>query len=112
MMPTISQTGLRRTSENCRWNSSHVSRASFMVDYLSGLTQRAAGLGQEDVVEARPVQLDGVQVETGSVECPQHLRDRGGTGVDVELHAAVDRLRFAYVGLGLEQRLGDIGRSG
>src|SRR2546430_16834453 len=102
MTPTISQTGLRRTSVICRWKMSQVSRSSFM-GIPSFLAQRAAGLGQEHVVEARPVQLHRAEDQPGAVESAQDLRDRDGSGVDVEPQAVVGGLQLAYVRLAVEQ---------
>src|SRR5437763_684410 len=102
MMPTITQTGLRRTRIICRWKISQMSRSSFTW-IPSFLAQRAAGLGQEHVVEARPVQLDRAEGQARAVERAQDLRDRGRAGVHVQPQAVVDRLQLAHVRLAVEQ---------
>src|SRR2546430_1643972 len=93
MTPTMSQTGLRRTSIIWRWKISQVSRRNFIGD-TSFLAQRAAGLGQEHVVEARPVQLDRGQPDAGTVEGAQDVRDGGGSRVDVEPQPVLGRLQL------------------
>src|SRR5437764_15060543 len=98
----MSQTGLRRTSIIWRWKISQVSRRNF-IGGTSFLAQRAAGLGQEHVVEARPVQLDRAQPDAGTVEGAQDLRDGGGADVHVEAQAVVGRLQLPDVGLAVEQ---------
>src|SRR3982751_1536035 len=102
MTPTMSQTGLGRTSIILGWKISQGSRRNFTAG-TSFLAQRAAGLGQEHVVEARPVQLDRAQADPGTVEGAQDVRDRGGAGVDVQAQAAVGRLELAHVRLSVEQ---------
>src|SRR5438046_7447448 len=98
MIPTITHTGLRRTRIICRWKMSQMSRSSFTW-IPSFLAQRAAGLGQEHVVEARPVQLDRAEAEPCAVERAQDLRDRRGARVDVQPQAVIDRLQLAHVRL-------------
>src|SRR5256714_1638808 len=102
MTPTMSQTGLRRTSIIWRWKISQVSRRNFIGD-TSFLAQRAAGLGQEHVVEARPVQLDRGQPDAGTVEGAQDVRDGGGSRVDVEPQPVLGRLQLPHVRLVAEQ---------
>src|SRR5262245_24874821 len=113
-MPTKYQTGLRTSSKTWRWKMSQMSRRSFvkpasdtgfavMVVPLA-FPQRAAGLLQEHVVQAGPVQLDRAQMHPGAVERAQDQRDRGGTGVHVEAHpAALGGLDLVDVGLPVEQ---------
>src|SRR5438477_8654657 len=108
MIPTITQTGLRRTSVICRWKMSQMSRSSFTW-IPSFLAQRAAGLGQEHVVEARPVQLDRAEAQARAVERAQDVRDSGGAGVHVQPQALVDRLQLAHVRLAVEQLRGPRG---
>ena len=48
------------------------------------LAQRAAGLAEEDVVEARLLSEIEVRLEAGAVEHAEQLRDRGLAAVDVQ----------------------------
>src|SRR2546423_13860452 len=101
-MPTTSQTGLRSIRCSWRLKTSHVSRANF----ISALPQGAAGLGQEDVVEAGPVQLDRAERDPLVVEHAQDVRDRDGALVDVEPQPLGHELDRADVALGPEALLG------
>ena len=126
MRPTKTQTGLRRVSQTERSKMSQVSRTNFTGDLLGGrwygreaarrvrrpagfLAQRAAGLAEEDVVEARPGQGDRLRREPGAVERAQDLRDGRLARVDVQAHDLAVDGRFADVAAGaheLEHALG------
>src|SRR5437763_1705871 len=96
MMPTITQTGLRRTRIICRWKISQMSRSSFTW-IPSFLAQRAAGLGQEHVVEARRVQPGRRLVEEDDLR----LVD------DAERHVDAAALP---AGVGLALAVGELGQ--
>src|SRR3954447_3338390 len=104
--PTTTQTGLRSTSVICRVNTIQVSRTSPISGSFGALAQGSAGLGQEHVVEAGPVQLDRAERDAGGVEGAQDVRDGGGAGVDVQPQAVLERLQPVHVRLGFEQRRG------
>src|SRR5262249_14657139 len=106
MRPTISQTGLRSTRVIWRANTSQVSRTSFISGSfraVRAVAQGSAGLGQEHVVEARPVQLDGAERDIGAVQGAQDLRDRGRAGIDVQPEPVVEGLHLADIWLAVEQ---------
>src|ERR1700744_232635 len=75
MTATAIQIGVLMTSSIWRWKTSHTSWASVMA---SRVPQRAAGLGQEHVVQARPVQFERAKLDARAVQRPHDLLDRGG----------------------------------
>src|SRR5439155_18386158 len=87
-----------RTPTRCRERASSSSPSGCL-----GVAQRTAGLGQEHVVEAGPVQLDRAERHPRTVQRAQDLRDGRGARVDVQPYARVDGLQPADVLLVLQQ---------
>src|SRR5690606_30107202 len=91
-MPTKTQTGCRTSSSVWRWKISHVSRSSF----ISALPQGTPRLREEDVVEARPVQLDRVDRDAGMIECLRDVRNRTRARLYEKANAFIVRLELAH----------------
>src|ERR1700722_6315850 len=100
MTATAIQIGVRIMSSIWRWNTSHTSWARVMA---SRVPQRAAGLGQEHVVQAGPVQFERAELDVGVVQRPHDLLDRGRARLHPQAQA-IGLLAFEHPDVGLARQ--------
>src|SRR5918993_5137778 len=110
--PAISHAGWRTVSPSERRKTSQVSVRRRMGSVVLSIVwrgaagsgglvaQRAAGLAEEDVVEAGPVEGERLRREALPVEDPEHEREAGLAVVDVQADGAIRAGGLADPGLG------------